>query len=79
MSKQYSRVIHWFRRDLRLTDNSALHAAAAESLTDGAVLGRIAALGQQVVGGPVETFGRHIRQEVAQWRQMVRAARISAD
>ena len=28
MSKQYTRVIHWFRRDLRLTDNSALHAAA---------------------------------------------------
>lgn len=27
MSKPYSRVIHWFRRDLRLTDNSALHAA----------------------------------------------------
>ncbi len=28
MAKTYSRVIHWFRRDLRLTDNSALHAAA---------------------------------------------------
>ena len=27
MPKPYSRVIHWFRRDLRLTDNSALHAA----------------------------------------------------
>ena len=27
MPKLYSRVIHWFRRDLRLTDNSALHAA----------------------------------------------------
>ena len=28
MPKLYSRVIHWFRRDLRLTDNSALHAAS---------------------------------------------------
>ena len=27
MSYSYSRVIHWFRRDLRLTDNTALHAA----------------------------------------------------
>jgi len=36
MPKQYTRVIHWFRRDLRLTDNSALHAAsqaAAEVVT----------------------------------------------
>ena len=36
MPKPYSRVIHWFRRDLRLTDNSALHAAtqaAAEVIT----------------------------------------------
>ena len=28
MSKNYARVIHWFRRDLRLTDNTALHAAS---------------------------------------------------
>lgn len=26
-NKKYSRVIHWFRRDLRLADNTALHAA----------------------------------------------------
>ena len=31
MSRKYSRAIHWFRRDLRLTDNSALHAATSES------------------------------------------------
>jgi deoxyribodipyrimidine photo-lyase len=31
MSKNYSRVIHWFRRDLRLTDNTALRAALEES------------------------------------------------
>ncbi|RYD32633.1 MAG: deoxyribodipyrimidine photo-lyase [Verrucomicrobiaceae bacterium] len=28
MPKSHSRVIHWFRRDLRLTDNPALYAAA---------------------------------------------------
>ncbi|MES2707804.1 MAG: deoxyribodipyrimidine photo-lyase [Verrucomicrobiota bacterium] len=28
MSKPHARVIHWFRRDLRLTDNPALHAAS---------------------------------------------------
>ena len=27
----YARSIHWFRRDLRLGDNSALHAAASQS------------------------------------------------
>ena len=31
MSKTFSRAIHWFRRDLRLTDNSALHAASEQS------------------------------------------------
>ncbi|YCM44119.1 deoxyribodipyrimidine photo-lyase [Verrucomicrobiaceae bacterium 227] len=31
MPPQYTRVIHWFRRDLRLTDNSALNAACARS------------------------------------------------
>jgi deoxyribodipyrimidine photo-lyase len=31
MSKKFSRAIHWFRRDLRLTDNSALHAALSQS------------------------------------------------
>ncbi|MDB6070837.1 MAG: deoxyribodipyrimidine photo-lyase type [Verrucomicrobiales bacterium] len=30
-TKKYSRVIHWFRRDLRLTDNTALHAASLAS------------------------------------------------
>ncbi len=29
MTPTYARAIHWFRRDLRLTDNSALHAAVA--------------------------------------------------
>lgn len=28
---RYATVIHWFRRDLRLTDNTALHHAVAES------------------------------------------------
>ncbi len=28
MAKQYRRVIHWFRRDLRLSDNTALHQAS---------------------------------------------------
>lgn len=28
MPKPYARVLHWFRRDLRLTDNPALHAAS---------------------------------------------------
>ena len=34
MAKRYTRVIHWFRRDLRLTDNTALLAAceAAEEV-----------------------------------------------
>ena len=31
MTCQYRRVIHWFRRDLRLTDNTALNAASAAS------------------------------------------------
>jgi deoxyribodipyrimidine photo-lyase len=31
MSKEFSRALHWFRRDLRLTDNSALSAAMARS------------------------------------------------
>lgn len=31
MSKKYQRAIHWFRRDLRLTDNTALNAALAQS------------------------------------------------
>ena len=31
MSSTPTRAIHWFRRDLRLTDNTALHAARAES------------------------------------------------
>ncbi|MDB4408870.1 deoxyribodipyrimidine photo-lyase [Akkermansiaceae bacterium] len=31
MSSQYKRAIHWFRRDLRLTDNTALNAACASS------------------------------------------------
>lgn len=30
-SKQFTRAIHWFRRDLRLTDNSALARASDES------------------------------------------------
>ena len=28
---EFRRVIHWFRRDLRLTDNTALLAASADS------------------------------------------------
>ena len=31
MAKKYTRVIHWFRRDLRLTDNTALLAACKAS------------------------------------------------
>lgn len=31
MAKRYTRVIHWFRRDLRLTDNTALLAAYGSS------------------------------------------------
>ena len=31
MANQYKRVVHWFRRDLRLTDNTALNAACAGS------------------------------------------------
>ena len=31
MAKKCARVIHWFRRDLRLTDNTALNAALADS------------------------------------------------
>lgn len=31
MPQKYKRVIHWFRRDLRLTDNTALNAACAAS------------------------------------------------
>ncbi|MEJ6582278.1 MAG: deoxyribodipyrimidine photo-lyase [Akkermansiaceae bacterium] len=31
MAHSYTRAIHWFRRDLRLTDNSALNAACASS------------------------------------------------
>jgi len=32
MSRTYSRVIHWFRRDLRLTDNTALLAAHSSAV-----------------------------------------------
>lgn len=28
---RYRNVIHWFRRDLRLSDNTALHRATTES------------------------------------------------
>lgn len=31
MAKKYQRVLHWFRRDLRLTDNRALNAACASA------------------------------------------------
>jgi deoxyribodipyrimidine photo-lyase len=31
MPHPFSRVIHWFRRDLRLTDNTALYAATTEA------------------------------------------------
>ncbi len=31
MSQRFSRAIHWFRRDLRLTDNTALNAALSDS------------------------------------------------
>lgn len=31
MASHYQRAIHWFRRDLRLTDNTSLHAALAEA------------------------------------------------
>lgn len=31
MPTPFSRVIHWFRRDLRLTDNTALHSALSHS------------------------------------------------
>ena len=31
MGQKYTRAIHWFRRDLRLTDNTALLAASGES------------------------------------------------
>ncbi|MDC1448330.1 DNA photolyase family protein [bacterium] len=31
MGKKYSRAIHWFRRDLRLTDNTALRAATQDA------------------------------------------------
>jgi deoxyribodipyrimidine photo-lyase len=32
MPPNYPRVVHWFRRDLRLTDNPALHAAVGTGL-----------------------------------------------
>lgn len=32
------RVIHWFRRDLRITDNTALHAAVAAAASGGEVI-----------------------------------------
>tara|TARA_R110002096_G_scaffold16106_47_gene55312 strand:- start:2673 stop:4091 length:1419 start_codon:yes stop_codon:yes gene_type:complete len=31
MAKNYQRVIHWFRRDLRLSDNTALNAACSSA------------------------------------------------
>lgn len=31
MAQKYKRAIHWFRRDLRLSDNTALNAAAEDS------------------------------------------------
>ena len=31
MSKAYRRVVHWFRRDLRLTDNTSLLASVSSS------------------------------------------------
>ena len=31
---QHSTVIHWFRRDLRLMDNTALHHAAKDGKLD---------------------------------------------
>ncbi len=31
MAESYPRIIHWFRRDLRLTDNSALSAACTDA------------------------------------------------
>ena len=32
MAKEYRRVLHWFRRDLRLTDNTALLEANSSGL-----------------------------------------------
>src|SRR4051812_24707951 len=32
-------VIHWFRRDLRVADNTALHAACTHAGTNGHVIG----------------------------------------
>lgn len=57
----------------------ALHRAAAEALGAQPVLERIAAIGQQVVGGPPGLLGEHITREVEQWRQVVRTAGIRPD
>ena len=69
MSKKYARVIHWFRRDLRLTDNSALHAASqtgAEVVTVYVVSdwkGRHAWTGaprQAILGGCLESLAKNV-------------------
>lgn len=55
---------------------TALRAAAARALAAPEVRERIAAIGQDVVGGDPERFTEHMRGEVERWQAVTRAANI---
>lgn len=55
---------------------AALRAAAARALDAPEVRERIAAIGQDPVGGDPERFGAHVAAEVERWREVVRAANV---
>ena len=46
------RIIHWFRRDFRITDNTALAAAVAAAGPDGEVIPVYIATGRARMNGP---------------------------
>ena len=55
---------------------AALRAAAARALEAPEVRDRIAAIGQDIVGGEPDRFTEHMRREVERWGEVTRAANI---
>jgi len=54
-----------------------LNAAIEKILRDPEVRQRFAGLGVEPVGGPPETFARHIRAESEKWSRVVKTANIT--
>jgi tripartite-type tricarboxylate transporter receptor subunit TctC len=54
-----------------------LHAAAAKALATATVKERFASLGVQPVGNTPDQFAAEIREDLARWAKVIKAARIS--